>query len=99
MATVYDKFSKQVASSKNLRAMLEGARKYDGVKTIRITRMRTVGEYLDDKDGAAVVRVTYATGHFAEDEFRSYSHCVEWAHDRSKRRGTWWTGCTVEVAQ
>lgn len=99
MSIVYDKHSMKVASSKNLRAMLDAARKYDGVKLVRITRMRTAVEFIDSKDGAAVVRVTYNTGHFAEDEFVSFSHCVEWANARSKRKGTWWTGCTVEVAE
>jgi len=89
-ATIYTSNGLQMAEGKNLAIVYRMARKHGGVRRIVIQRMA-------GKPESAVVRIVFAHGTFAETSFADHVHAVNWANDRSMRRGSWWTGCAVEV--
>lgn len=83
-----------IGQSHNLRGMLDRARTYGGVSRINIYMVKQ-----DHPEGATrpdgFVRVDYANGYTAETYFVSHSHLCDWARDKAKRRGTWWTGAAI----
>lgn len=72
---------------KNLSLLLRHARSRHGVRMIRIEKLP------QDKASMTVVYSDGATGHIV---FAEAKHCLEWALEKSRRPGTWWSGCRVE---
>lgn len=102
MALITDTNGKPVAQSRNLRALLDGGRKYGGVCDITVTP-RTLPTYrgnvrTGESTGADVV-ATYANGFKGQELFVCFSHACEWAKGKAARRGTWFTGCTVTIKE
>lgn len=81
-----------VSEGRNLRIMLDHARKRGGVKRI------TIGRITDSRFHEAIVNVFYNDGFRAVTNFASYDHAIEWAQTRSKAspRTSWFAGCVVD---
>lgn len=92
---IRDASGKPVSQSHNLRGVLDGARKYGGVTRLRLHMVKQ-----DHPEGATrpdgFIVADYANGFTAETYFVSHSHMCTWARSKHERRGTWFTGCSIQ---
>lgn len=84
-------------TGKDLAVIFRGARNYDGVRAVEIERIEKhyPNQVLRHYRGGARVTIRYQGRCYGVCNFVSYSHAVEWAHEKSGRKGTYWTGCEV----
>ena len=89
---VFDDQNRCIGEGRNLRIMLEKARKYGGVSRVTVDQLPPGNRW------GALVNVFYANGYRACTNFVDYPHACEWARDRStlSPRVSFWAGCTVE---
>lgn len=75
---------------KNLRSMPAWAKRFGGCSLIEVT---------EKDDGGALVFAWFGHGRFqyARADFADYAVARVWAHRRSSRRGTWFSGCEVRL--
>lgn len=85
---IYDEKGKAIRIGRNLRLMMDMARKCKGVRRIKVERL---------PESKGLVRVEYHNEYEAEAVFGSYSIACEWARKKSSRQGTWWSECIVEI--
>lgn len=94
MATIIkDKSGACVSQSHNLRAMLRGASLYGGVVRLDVKPRTLPGGVSLSADVVA----HYTNGYTAETIFVCHSHAVEWAWNKSERKGTHFSGCDVRA--
>lgn len=88
--TIYDSANNPVFKSRSLRGLSTNAGNYGGVVAI---------ELRDNGTGGAFVSVKYMNGHAGRANIARMSFATKWAERKSKRKGTWWSGCEVVTAE
>lgn len=88
---IFNQYKRIVSQGKNLRIISDKAREYKGVANIKIERITHSKHY------QALVAVYFTNGYHAVTNFADHAIAVKWATAKSERKGTWWTGCKVDV--